>query len=85
MSVLGELECGDLPRSLPLLSNSRLQSNISWRRYDTGKYRDEPVLPFNAFGTMAMARRESEPNSASSQFFFLLKVRRRLRVVDYRV
>lgn len=40
---------------------------------DVGKYRDEPVLPFNAFGTMAMARRESEPNSASSQFFFLLK------------
>jgi len=40
---------------------------------DVGKYRDEPVLPFNAFGTMAMARREAEPNSASSQFFFLLK------------
>ena len=40
---------------------------------DVGKYRDEPVLPFNAFGTLAMARRESEPNSASSQFFFLLK------------
>ena len=40
---------------------------------DVGKYRDEPVLPFNAFGTMAMARRESEPNSVSSQFFFLLK------------
>ena len=30
-------------------------------------------MPFNAFGTMAMARREAEPNSASSQFFFLLK------------
>ena len=40
---------------------------------DVGKYRDEPVLPFNAFGTLAMARREAEPNSASSQFFFLLK------------
>lgn len=25
------------------------------------------------FGTLAMARREAEPNSASSQFFFLLK------------
>jgi cyclophilin family peptidyl-prolyl cis-trans isomerase len=31
------------------------------------------VLPFNAFGTLAMARREAEPNSASSQFFFLLR------------
>jgi cyclophilin family peptidyl-prolyl cis-trans isomerase len=40
---------------------------------DVGRYRDEPVLPFNAFGTLAMARREAEPNSASSQFFFLLK------------
>jgi len=40
---------------------------------DVGKYRDEPALPFNAFGTLAMARREAEPNSASSQFFFLLK------------
>ena len=40
---------------------------------DVGKYRDEPVLPFNAFGTLAMARREADPNSASSQFFFLLK------------
>ena len=31
------------------------------------------MLPFNAFGTLSMARRESEPNSASSQFFFLLR------------
>lgn len=40
---------------------------------DLGRYRAQPVLPFNAFGTLAMARRESEPNSASSQFFFLLR------------
>ena len=40
---------------------------------ELGRYRDQPVLPFNAFGTLAMARRESEPNSASSQFFFLLR------------
>eukprot|EP00227_Mantoniella_beaufortii_P009055 CAMPEP_0197583738 /NCGR_PEP_ID=MMETSP1326-20131121/6558_1 /TAXON_ID=1155430 /ORGANISM="Genus nov. species nov., Strain RCC2288" /LENGTH=450 /DNA_ID=CAMNT_0043147999 /DNA_START=35 /DNA_END=1387 /DNA_ORIENTATION=+ len=40
---------------------------------EMGMYRDEPILPFNAFGTMAMARRESEDNSASSQFFFLLR------------
>lgn len=40
---------------------------------DNGRYNEQPVLPFNAFGTMALARAEFEPNSASSQFFFLLK------------
>jgi cyclophilin family peptidyl-prolyl cis-trans isomerase len=39
---------------------------------DAGRYRDEPVLPFSAFGTLAMARTETEPDSASSQFFFFL-------------
>ncbi|MEN9279280.1 MAG: peptidylprolyl isomerase, partial [Gloeomargarita sp. DG_1_4_bins_134] len=37
-----------------------------------GRYLDKPVLPFAAYGTLAMARSESDPNSASSQFFFLL-------------
>ena len=32
------------------------------------------MLPFNAFGTMAIAREEFDPNSGSSQFFWLLKV-----------
>lgn len=35
--------------------------------------REDPALPFNAFGTLAMARGEFEDNNASSQFFFLLK------------
>ncbi|MEG5000227.1 peptidylprolyl isomerase [Microcoleus sp. B4-D4] len=39
---------------------------------DAGRYRDEPVLPFSAFGTVAMAREEAEPDSGSSQFFFFL-------------
>jgi peptidylprolyl isomerase len=39
---------------------------------DAGRYRDEPVLPFSAFGTLAMARAEAEPDSGSSQFFFFL-------------
>lgn len=39
---------------------------------DAGRYRDEPVLPFSAFGTVAMARTETDPDSASSQFFFFL-------------
>ena len=33
-----------------------------------------PTLPFNAFGTMALARSEFETNSGSSQIFWLLKV-----------
>eukprot|EP00193_Tetraselmis_chui_P010667 CAMPEP_0177779138 /NCGR_PEP_ID=MMETSP0491_2-20121128/16395_1 /TAXON_ID=63592 /ORGANISM="Tetraselmis chuii, Strain PLY429" /LENGTH=451 /DNA_ID=CAMNT_0019298593 /DNA_START=174 /DNA_END=1529 /DNA_ORIENTATION=+ len=40
---------------------------------DLGRFQDLPVLPFNAFGTLAMARSESDPNSGSSQIFFLLK------------
>lgn len=39
---------------------------------DAGRYRDEPVLPFSAYGTVAMARTETDPDSASSQFFFFL-------------
>jgi len=39
---------------------------------DAGLYREQPVLPFSAYGAVAMARVESEPDSASSQFFFFL-------------
>ncbi|HEY9848174.1 MAG TPA: peptidylprolyl isomerase [Leptolyngbyaceae cyanobacterium] len=39
---------------------------------DAGRYRDQPVLPFSAYGAVAMARPESDPNGASSQFFFFL-------------
>eukprot|EP00898_Chlorokybus_atmophyticus_P003635 jgi/Chlat1/4272/Chrsp29S04375 len=40
---------------------------------DLGRYKAQPILPFNAFGTMAMAREEFNNDSASSQFFWLLK------------
>lgn len=36
-----------------------------------GLYLDDPVLPFSAYGTVAMARPGDDPNGASSQFFFL--------------
>lgn len=39
---------------------------------DAGRYRGQPVLPFSAYGTLAMARPETDPNGGSSQFFFLL-------------
>lgn len=34
---------------------------------DLGRVNDQPVLPFNAYGTLAWARQEFENNSASSQ------------------
>lgn len=40
---------------------------------DLGVYNAPVALPFNAFGTMAMARSDSGANTASSQFFWLLK------------
>jgi peptidylprolyl isomerase len=39
---------------------------------DAGRYRDLPVLPFSAYGTVAMARPEGDANGGSSQFFFFL-------------
>lgn len=39
---------------------------------DAGRYRAQTVLPFSAYGTVALARPESEPNGGSSQFFFFL-------------
>jgi peptidylprolyl isomerase len=37
---------------------------------DQGRYLDRPVLPFNAYGAVALARPETDPNGGSSQFFF---------------
>jgi hypothetical protein len=34
---------------------------------DLGRYNETPVLPFNAYGTLAWARAEFDNNSASSQ------------------
>lgn len=37
-----------------------------------GRYLDQPVLPFSAYGAVAMARPEEDPDGGSSQFFFFL-------------
>ncbi|WP_040695988.1 peptidylprolyl isomerase [Nodosilinea nodulosa] len=37
-----------------------------------GRFLDAPVLPFSAFGTLGMARPNTDPNGGSSQFFFFL-------------
>jgi peptidylprolyl isomerase len=39
---------------------------------DAGRYKDLPVLPFSAYGALAMARPSEDPNGGSSQFFFFL-------------
>ncbi len=37
---------------------------------DAGLYLAQPVLPFNAYGAVALARPGIDPNGGSSQFFF---------------
>jgi peptidylprolyl isomerase len=37
---------------------------------DAGFYLPQPVLPFNAYGALALARPGDDPNGGSSQFFF---------------
>ncbi|MBD2257471.1 peptidylprolyl isomerase [Pseudanabaena sp. FACHB-2040] len=39
---------------------------------DLGRFLDNPVLPFSAFGTLGMARPGNDVNGGSSQFFFFL-------------
>ena len=39
---------------------------------DAGRYTDMPVLPFSAFGAVALARPERDVNGGSSQIFFFL-------------
>ncbi|AFY61048.1 peptidylprolyl isomerase [Synechococcus sp. PCC 6312] len=39
---------------------------------DAGRYLEHPVLPFSAYGTLALARPNEDANGGSSQFFFLL-------------
>ena len=39
---------------------------------EIGRYMDEPMLPFNSFGSLALARPGNDNNGGSSQFFFFL-------------
>ena len=38
---------------------------------EAGYYLEKPVIPFNAYGAVAMARPDRDPNGGSSQFFLL--------------
>ncbi|KPQ36795.1 MAG: peptidylprolyl isomerase [Phormidesmis priestleyi Ana] len=39
---------------------------------EIGRYMDDPILPFNSFGSLALARPGNDNNGGSSQFFFFL-------------
>lgn len=39
---------------------------------ELGRYMDDPVLPFNSYGSLALARPGNDNNGGSSQFFFFL-------------
>ncbi len=39
---------------------------------EIGRYMDDPILPFNSFGSLALARPGENNNGGSSQFFFFL-------------
>jgi peptidylprolyl isomerase len=61
-------------RSIPLeiLVKGDKEPIYGFTLEEIGRFRDQPVLPFSAYGTVAMARPESINDGASSQFFFFL-------------
>lgn len=61
-------------RSVPLeiMVQGDKQPTYGTTLEDAGRYLDQPVLPFSAYGTLAMARPGNDVNGGSSQFFFLL-------------
>ncbi len=66
-------EEGYKDRTIPLeiLIDGDSEPIYGFTTEDLGLYPAKPALPFSAYGTMAMATSPDDPNSASSQFFFL--------------
>ena len=64
----------NLYRAIPLeiLAENDSKPTYGITLEEAGRYTDMPVLPFSAFGALAMARPEGEVNGGSSQFFFFL-------------
>ncbi|WP_413168248.1 peptidylprolyl isomerase [Capilliphycus salinus ALCB114379] len=64
----------DKERDIPLeiLVRGETEPIYGFTLEEIGRYRDEPVLPFSAYGTVALARPEPLPNGGSSQIFFFL-------------
>ncbi|MCL2933344.1 MAG: peptidylprolyl isomerase [Trichodesmium sp. MAG_R03] len=61
-------------RNIPLeiLVRGDKEPTYSFTLEEIGRFREKPVLPFSAYGTVAMARPEAENDGGSSQFFFFL-------------
>ncbi len=61
-------------RNIPLeiLVKGDQEPIYSFTLEEIGRFREQPVLPFSAYGTVAMARPEIENDGGSSQFFFFL-------------
>ncbi|NEQ41245.1 MAG: peptidylprolyl isomerase [Okeania sp. SIO3I5] len=61
-------------RNIPLeiLVKGDKEPTYSFTLEEIGRFREQPVLPFSAYGTVAMARPEEENDGGSSQFFFFL-------------
>ena len=61
-------------RNIPLeiLVQGDNEPIYSFTLEEIGRFRELPVLPFSAYGAVAMARPEAENDGASSQFFFFL-------------
>lgn len=59
-------------RSIPLeiLVKGESEPLYGFTTEDVGMYLAQPVLPFNAFGAVALARPTIDANGGSSQFFF---------------
>jgi len=61
-------------RKIPLeiLVKGDKEPIYSFTLEEIGRFREQPVLPFSAYGAVAMARPEGENDGGSSQFFFFL-------------
>jgi peptidylprolyl isomerase len=61
-------------RAIPLeiLVRGDVEPTYHYTLEEIGRYRDQPVLPFSAYGTVALARPEVEADGGSSQIFFFL-------------
>lgn len=59
-------------RAIPLeiLVKGQSEPLYGFTTEDVGMYLAQPVLPFNAYGAVALARPSTDPNGGSSQFFF---------------
>ncbi|NMG07337.1 peptidylprolyl isomerase [Brasilonema sp. UFV-L1] len=61
-------------RAIPLefLVQGDKEPTYGFTLEEIGRYTDLPVLPFSAYGTVALARPEGDANGGSSQVFFFL-------------